>query len=133
MRSRAACSAGASAARRKEAPAFFRSLRWREQRSDARVEPVVLVRIDGRSPWNAEPNVAPGLMQPKGGTAEGAGHRLNQQASRVEVRFAVDYLPGAIDLANFRAHAWKQSLRIQDVVLEYEGQTSIFHEQVSAR
>jgi hypothetical protein len=116
-----------------EAPAFFRSLRWREQRSDARVEPVVLVRIDGRSPWNAEPNVAPGLVQPKGGTAEGAGHRLNQQASRVEVRFAVDYLPGAIDLANFRAHAWKQSLRIQDVVLEYEGQTSIFHEQVSAR
>ena len=49
------------------------------------------------------------------------------------MRFCVDYLPGAIDLSNYRAHAWKQSIRIQDVVLEYEGQASIFQEQVSAR
>jgi hypothetical protein len=43
------------------------------------------------------------------------------------------YKAGAVDLASFRAHGWKTTARIEDVRLEYEGQSRIFDERVTTR
>lgn len=129
-----------------EAPAYFRTLRWREETTDARCEVVCLVRTDGKTPWEAEPAPAAGLWLLKrasagtsagtsaqAGSAAAPAHRLGRNASRLEIRFATVYRPGAVDLASFRAHGWKTTARITDVVVEYEGQGRVFDEQVTAR
>ena len=116
-----------------EAPSLFRSLRWRQETTDPRVGVVCLVRADGLSSWEAEPGVAPGLWTFRNGDENAAAHPLNFMGNRLEVRFAVQYRPGVCDLTTFQAHAWKTSVRIEDVRVEYDGQGRIFDEQVTAR
>jgi hypothetical protein len=117
-----------------EAPAFFRSLRWREEKNDARVEVVCLVRADGKLPWSDEPLPAGGLWQMAASAEQTSNtHRLGHHASRLEIRFATAYKPGCIDFASFRAHGWKTTASVKDVELEYEGQGRVFDEQVTAR
>jgi hypothetical protein len=115
-----------------EAPALFRSLRWREETTDPRVDVLCLVRADSKTPWEAEPSPAAGLWQFRGGSAD-SNHRLDHQASRLEIRFVTTYRAGACDLANYRAHGWKTTARIENVRLEYEGQGRVFDERVTAR
>jgi hypothetical protein len=116
-----------------EAPVFFRTLRWREETADARVEVVCSVRADGKLPWEDEPLPAAGLWQLRRGTEGGEAHRLAHHASRLEVRFATAYRPGCLDLTTFRAHGWKMTARIEEVRVQYEGQGRVFDEQVTAR
>ena len=116
-----------------EAPAFFRTLRWREQTNDPRVLVVCSVRADGKLPWEDEPLPAGGLWHLRGGSEQGEPHRLAHQAARLEIRFATEYRPGCVDLATYRAHGWKTTARVEDVRLEYEAQGRIFAEQVTAR
>ncbi len=116
-----------------EAPVYFRSLRWREETTDPRVEVLCMVRADSKLPWDGEPLPAGGLWHLRGGTTDAAAHRLGHQASRLEIRFQTIYKPGCLDLASFRAHGWKTTARIEDVRVEYEGQGRVFDEQVTAR
>ncbi len=117
-----------------EAPAYFRTIRWREEKTDPRVEAVCLVRADGKLPWSDEPLPPGGLWQLTAGSEQsGNTHRLGHHASRLEIRFATVYKPGCLDLASYTAHGWKTTVTIEDVVLEYEGQGRVFAEQVTAR
>jgi hypothetical protein len=117
-----------------EAPAFFRTIRWREEKTDPRVEAVCLVRADSKLPWSDEPLPAGGLWQLTAGSEQsGNTHRLGHHASRLEIRFATVYKPGCLDLNSYTAHGWKTTVTIEDVVLEYEGQGRVFAEQVTAR
>lgn len=116
-----------------EAPVYFRSVRWREETVDPRVEVVCLVRADGKLRWEDEPLPAAGLWELRGGSADTPAHRLGHQGSRLELRFATRYKPGCLDLVTFRAHGWKTTARVEDVRVEYEGQGRIFDEQVTAR
>ena len=116
-----------------EAPLFFRHLRWRVQRADARVQPVVLVRYDALAPWSAVPDTGPGLRRASAGGSEAGLFPLGRQASRLEVRFAASYAAGSVDLTTLRAHAWKRSLRIEEVAVDYDGGTTVLAEQETAR
>ncbi|MBL8753082.1 MAG: hypothetical protein JNK15_07245, partial [Planctomycetes bacterium] len=117
-----------------EAPVFFRSLRWREETQDPRVEVTCMVRADGKLPWSDEPLPAAGLWHLRGKGAETQDvHRLDHGASRLELRFVTTYKPGCLDLATFRAHGWKTTATIRGLELEYEGQGRILDEQVTAK
>jgi hypothetical protein len=116
-----------------EAPVFYRTLRWREETADPRVDVRCLVRTDGKAPWSAEPGSVPGLWRFEQGSDTDVGHRIAAHASRLELRFHVVYSPGVLDLATFQAHGWKTSVRVKDVRVEYEGQGRIFDERVTAR
>jgi hypothetical protein len=116
-----------------EAPVLFRTLQWREETTDPRVEVSCYVRADGKQGWQQEPAPGTGLWRFRGGTAESVGHRLDYHGTRLEVRFVTAYKAGAVDLASFRAHGWKTTARIEDVRLEYEGQSRIFDERVTTR
>ena len=115
-----------------EAPVVFRSLRWREETTDPRVDVVCLVRADGKSTWDAEPQAGSGLWLLRGGSAD-SNHRIDHQASRLEVRFLTTYKAGACDLANYRAHGWKTTARVENVRVDYEGQGRVLDEQETAR
>jgi hypothetical protein len=116
-----------------EAPVFFRDLRWREETTDSRVQVVCRVRTDSLAPWTAEASAFPGLWEFVGKPADGAAHKLNRGASRLEIRFQTVYQPGCVDLQAFTQHGWKTSARVEDVRIQYEGQSRIFDEQVTAR
>lgn len=116
-----------------EAPVFFSTLRWRQETQDARVRVVCLARTDSREPWESELGTVPGLWQFVGSSDDNTPHRLARQASRLEVRFATRYEPGCLDLASFTAHGWKTTARVEDVRVQYEGQTRVIDERVSSR
>ncbi|MBX3464478.1 MAG: hypothetical protein KF830_15015 [Planctomycetes bacterium] len=115
------------------APAFFRTLSWREETRDPRVDVVCLVRADGRADWTADAAATPGLWRFEQAAASAEPHRLAVQASRLEVRFQAVYRPGALDLATFRQHGWKTTARVEQVRLDYEGQRRIVDERVTVR
>ncbi len=115
------------------APVFFRTLHWREEARDPRVDVVCLVRADGRADWAADPATTPDLWRFEQPGDSDTVHRIATQASRLEVRFHTVYRPGVLDLVTFRAHGWKTSVRVEDVRLEYEGQRRIVEERVTAR
>lgn len=115
------------------APVLFRTLRWRQETQDARVEVLCRVRADDADGWAADPATTPGLWEFRGSSQEQTPHRLDRQASRLELRFQTVYGAGAIDLQSFRAHGWKTAARIEDVRVDYEGQGRVFDERVTAR
>lgn len=115
------------------APAFFRTLRWREETLDPRVDVVCLVRADGREPWTSDPATTPDLWRFEQAAGGDVAHRIATQASRLEVRFQTVYKPGVLDLETFRAHGWKTTARVEDVRIDYEGQRRIVDERVTAR
>jgi hypothetical protein len=49
------------------------------------------------------------------------------------VRFAVVYKPGAVDVITGKAHAWKTTARIEKVRVQYDGQSRIFDQRVTAK
>ncbi|MBL8725780.1 MAG: hypothetical protein JNK49_17180 [Planctomycetes bacterium] len=116
-----------------EAPAYFRSVQWREQKQDARLQIVCQVRADGLADWAAVPQQTPGLWQFEAKDGDQRPMPLGVQASRLEVRFGMIYRPGSVDLVLGTNHAWKTTARIDRVRVAYEGQGRILDEQVSAR
>ncbi len=116
-----------------EAPSFFRTLRWREETTDPRVGVVCFVRTDSKPPWWSDPASTPGFWRFDGKIDPETGHKIAAAGSRIEVRFACSYKPGVLDLAAFSQHGWKTTISVKDVRVEYEGQTRIFDEQVTAR
>ena len=116
-----------------EAPVFYRDLTWREETTDPRVQVVCKVRTDSLAPWTADPAEYPGLWEFSGGSSDSEPHRIGRQASRLEVRFHTVYQPGCLDLQAFTQHGWKTSARVEDVRVQYEGQSRILDEQVTAR
>ena len=81
----------------------------------------------------ADPAEHPSLWEFAGGASDRSAHRISRQASRLEVRFHTVYQPGCLDLQAFTQHGWKTSARVEDVRVQYEGQTRILDEQVTAR
>ncbi|MCA8964610.1 MAG: hypothetical protein KDC48_06980, partial [Planctomycetes bacterium] len=116
-----------------EAPCFFRGMRWREETRDPRVDVVCVVRTDPRVPWETEPGTVPGLYAFRVGSGDDSWQRIAAQSARLEMRFYATYEAGAIDLATFTAHAWKTTAKVDDVRVDYEGQSRILDEQVTAR
>ncbi len=116
-----------------EAPCFFRGMRWREETQDARVDVVCVVRTDPRVPWSTEPGTVPGLYAFRIGSGGDGWQRIAAQSARLEMRFFATYEAGAIDLTTFTAHAWKTTAVVDDVRVDYEGQSRILDEQVTAR
>ena len=116
-----------------EAPVFFRDLRWRQETTDSRVRVIARVRTDSLAPWTADPADYPGLWEFQGGASQSEPHRIERQASRLEIRFHTVYQPGSIDLQAFTQHGWKTSARVENVRLQYEGQSRILDEEVTAR
>jgi len=116
-----------------EAPVFFRDIRWREETTDPNVKVICRARTDSIVPWTADPGERVGLWEFSGSSTDVTAHRLNRQASRLELRFHTIYQPGCVDLQAFTAHGWKTSARVENVRVQYEGQGRIFDEQVSAR
>ncbi|GDY01679.1 hypothetical protein LBMAG49_10080 [Planctomycetota bacterium] len=117
----------------REAPVFFRSLQWTEETSDINVDVVCLVRADGRSQFRDEPGKAPMLWQFTRNAGDDKPSLLSVQATQLEVRFAVVYKPGCLDLASFRAHGWKTAPRIKDVRIDYEGEGRVLAERTVSR
>ena len=115
------------------APAFFRTLRWREETRDARVDVACFVRADGRAAWTMDPATTPDLWRFEQPADSATEHRLGSQASRLEIRFHTIYRPGVFDPVAFTAHGWKTSARVEDVRLDYDGQRRIIDERVTAR
>jgi hypothetical protein len=116
-----------------EAPVYYRTLRWREETRDANVEVLCRVRSDGLADWAGEPQTTPGFWEFRGGSSQERPHKLDRQASLLEIRFQTAYLPGCVDLVSFTQHGWKTTARIEDVRVEYEGQGRVFGESVTAR
>jgi hypothetical protein len=116
-----------------EAPGFFRTLRWRQETVDPRVEVLCRVRVDGKLPWDGAPLPSGGFWELRGGSADAPPHRLMHHGSRLEVRFATRYQPGCVDLATYRAHGWKTTAKVEDVRVEYEGQGRVLSEELTAR
>ncbi|MEC7726086.1 MAG: hypothetical protein VYD05_11265, partial [Planctomycetota bacterium] len=116
-----------------EAPVFYRDLQWREETTDPRVRVICRVRTDSLAPWTASPESYPGLWEFSGGASDSEPHRIARQASRLEVRFHTVYQPGCVDLQAFTQHGWKTSARVEDVRVQYEGQSRILNEEVTAR
>ncbi|MCA3007382.1 MAG: hypothetical protein INH34_03290 [Phycisphaerales bacterium] len=116
-----------------EAPGFFKSLRWRQETLDPRVDVVCLARVDGKLPWEGAPLPAGGFWELRGGSADAPPHRLMHHGSQLELRFLTRYQPGCVDLVTYRAHGWKTTARIEDVRVEYEGQSRVLVEEVTAR
>jgi hypothetical protein len=116
-----------------EAPGYFKTVRWRQETLDPRVEVVCHARVDGKLPWDGAPLPAGGFFELRGGSADAPPSRLMHHGSQIEVRFATRYRPGCVDLVTYRAHGWKTTARIEDVRVEYEGQTRVLAEEVTAR
>lgn len=116
-----------------EAPVFYRDVQWREETIDPRVRVICRVRTDSLAPWTADPSEHPGLWEFSGGSADSEAHRIGRQASRLEIRFHTVYQPGCLDLQAFTQHGWKTSARVENVRVQYEGQSRILDEQVTAR
>ena len=115
------------------APSFFRSLRWREEVRDlGAVTVVCMVRTDSRAPWDADPVTTAGLWQFTDSDWD-EPHVLAAQGSRLEVRFATRYNPGALDLVNMQSHGWKTTARISEARVDYEGEPRVFDERVTLR
>jgi hypothetical protein len=116
-----------------EGPVHFRSLRWRQEATDPRVDLLCTVRVDGKLGFDEAPLPAAGLWQLRTASGDQAMHRLDHSGSRIEIRFQAAYRAGAVDMATYRAHGWKTTARVEDVRLEYEGQGRIHDERVTAR
>ncbi|MCB9878465.1 MAG: hypothetical protein H6835_12770 [Planctomycetes bacterium] len=115
-----------------ESPVLFRSVSWREETRDANVQVHCRVRTDSLAPWAGEPGRTAGLWEFRNGDQD-VRHKLDRQASRLEVRFQTEYRSGAFDPVTGRSHGWKTTGRIENVRVEYEGERRIFDEQVTAR
>jgi hypothetical protein len=116
-----------------EAPSFYRSLQWRQQTQDLRVEVVCLARTDSKAPWHQDPATTPGLWRFQNLGQDQRPHALMVQAGRLELRFATIYRPGVFDLFTGRAHGWKTTARIDRVRVDYEGQGRILDERITAQ
>jgi hypothetical protein len=116
-----------------EAPAYFRSVQWREQKQDPRLQIVCQVRADGLADWASDPQQTSNLWQFEAKDGDQRPMPLAVQATRLEVRFGMLYRPGSVDLVLGTAHAWKTTARIDRVRVDYEGQSRILDEQVTAR
>ena len=117
----------------REAPVFFRTLSWREETMDSRVDVVCYVRADGTASWSDDPELTPYLWRLERSPGADEPIVLGAQATQLEVRFATIYGPGCLDLASYRAHGWKTAVRIDEVELEYEGEGRILAERITAR
>lgn len=117
----------------REAPVFFRGLRWREETTDRGVDVVCNVRADDRAAWHDDPRYTPGLWRLERAAGDDQPALLGLQATQLELRFATVYLSGCLDLVGGQAHGWKTAPRIERIELEYEGEGRILQERVTAR
>jgi hypothetical protein len=116
-----------------EAPGFFKTLRWRQETQDARVELMCRARVDGKLSWDSVALPAAGLWELRGGSADAPPHRLMHHGALLELRFFTRYQPGCVDLVTYRAHGWKTTAKVEDVRVEYEGQARVLAEEITAR
>ncbi|MBI5433453.1 MAG: hypothetical protein HZA52_11545 [Planctomycetes bacterium] len=94
--------------------AFWQSLFWRvENTGSGSVEFGVLQRTLASTPWDADPENAPGLALLWKGTDEEKPVPIGAQSDRAEWRAFVKYSPGAYDPLSGLAHGWKQTPRLR--------------------
>ncbi len=116
-----------------QAPVHWKTLHWVQETTDATVEVLCRVRIDGQGTFADDPMRTPGLYRFQQQAGQDRPVLLDRSGSQCEVRFYVRYRPGAYDPVAWRAHGWKSSPKVKDVRVDYEGQGQILTEQVSDR
>lgn len=116
-----------------ESPVWITSLTWDVEQTDPLVQLHCLVRVDGRSPWNADPKASPGLYLFEHAKVDNLANQIRFQGSRVEARFVTKYGDGAFDGRLYRRNSWKTAPFCKAVGISFEGQTRILEERVSAR
>ena len=115
-------------------PVFWRSFGWNEDFTEELVKVRAVVRFDNRGDYKDKAGETVFVRRFEEGRAAGdALHSLDFAASRMQVRFGVEYGNGAFDPINFLSHAWKRSPELKAVMIDYEGETRILEEEVSTR
>ncbi len=117
----------------REAPSYFRSVRWEEETTDPTVDVRLFMRADARQQWRDDPKLSPWLRELERSTGDSDAKVLDLQATQLELRFVTIYSPGCLDLQTYRAHGWKTAPKVRSVELEYEGESRIVRETGSWR
>ncbi len=92
--------------------AWWRSVFWSwEEAAVGGSRLGVLQRSDEGTPWDADPELVPGLDLQWQGVVNDEPLRVASQADRLEWRVFVDYLPGAYDPDTGLSHGWKATPR----------------------
>jgi hypothetical protein len=117
----------------REAPVYFRGIRWEEETQDPTVDIKLLVRADAKLPWREDTKVSPWLRELERSTGDSESVVLDLQATQLELRFVHVYSPGCLDLQTYRAHGWKTAPKVRNIELEYEGEPRIVRETGGAR
>ena len=121
-------------ATRRETPVYWSTLQWRDENPEPSLLALrVTVNIDDAGSFADDPTKVPGMFLFEQGTIEDQPNRIDWQGSTIELRFATEYKPGAFDPVSFLSNGWKQSISIQDVIVNYEGDTRILEERKTNR
>ena len=112
------------------APVYFDKLWWEDDDPDPLVDVHCVLRIDGGSSFADDPDEEPSLFLFEKGDPP---NLIQRQGSRLEARFYTVYRPGAFDPQLFRAHSWKRAPTVRSMILDYQGESRLLTERVTAR
>jgi hypothetical protein len=99
---------------------YFHSMMWQEEGNGAaEVRLRARARVFGRGHYALDPDDDPDLFDFDAPLDNGAPHRLGRQGDLLDIRFSVEYLPGAFDAIDFLSNSWKHAPLITTVGVEY--------------
>lgn len=104
---------------------YFTRLVWDEILPLPHIDLRVLVRIDGRTPWEAAPlGRENGLFLFENPLSQERENRLDLQGDSVDIRFFVTYESGAFR-TDFSSDSWKETARLRGLSLEVVAPESV--------
>ena len=113
---------------------FVSELLWEEEVPDATLDIEMLVRVDDRVPFSADPEQSPWLWRFRSPQKDDqTPNRLRKQGSRWDFRFHFRYLSGAFDSSTWIGRGWKMTPRFKMFGYSYQSETRILHEERTLR
>ncbi|MCA8942037.1 MAG: hypothetical protein KDB80_05700 [Planctomycetes bacterium] len=112
---------------------WFDRFGWIEEGNSELVDLQCYVRVDHRGRFDADPEETPGLFRFRKGEHQGGLNRIGMLGSAIELRFCVEYKPGAFDGQTFLAQDWKYAPILREFVLVSESEPRILSERITAR
>ncbi|MBI1852648.1 MAG: hypothetical protein HYR85_20075 [Planctomycetes bacterium] len=99
--------------------AYFQAIEWDEKQPKPFLDVKVLVRIDERAPWDAQPEGEKnGLFLFDDPPSEKNVNRIGMRGDRIEVRVFFEYLPGAFN-SQFTSDSWKETPWLKALRVKY--------------